>query len=128
MKRAVLELEKLEEEIKDTVSKLQEYEGLISSKEREVARARFERLLLVAGSAAAEREAALQFGDQDEANLLHVEAEAADAEAKEMQLLHNFKVEEFVNLPKHFISMELVANLGRKQLAELAATINISPA
>lgn len=121
-------LEKLEQEIKDTVNKLQEYEGLILSKEREVAMARFERLLLIAGSASAEREAALEFGDLDEANLLLMEAEAADVEAKEMQPLHDFKVEEFVNLPKHFISMELVANLGRKQLAELAATINFSPA
>lgn len=128
MERAILGLEKLEQEIKDTVNKLQEYEGLILSKEREVAMARFERLLLIAGSASAEREAALEFGDLDEANLLLMEAEAADVEAKEMQPLHDFKVEEFVNLPKHFISMELVANLGRKQLAELAATINFSPA
>ncbi|KAF3446967.1 hypothetical protein FNV43_RR12147 [Rhamnella rubrinervis] len=127
MGRAVLELEKLEEGIKDTVNKLQDYEGLIVSKEREVAMARFERLLLIAGSAAAERTAALEFGDLEEANLLLVEAEAANVEAKALQPLYNFDVGDFVNLPKHFISMDLVANLGRKQLAELAASINFSP-
>lgn len=127
MGRAVLELEKLEEEIKYTVNKLQDYEGLIMSKEREVAMARFERLLLIAGSAAAERTAVLEFGDLEEAKLLLAEAEAADFEAKALQPLYNFKVGEFVNLPKHFISMDLVANLGRKQLAELAASINFSP-
>lgn len=126
MGRAVLELEKVDEEITDTVNKLQDYEGLILSKQREVAMARFERLLLIAGSAAAERTTALEFGDLEEANLRHAETEAADEEAKALQPLYNFKMEEFVNLPKHFISMELVANLGRKQLAELVASINFS--
>lgn len=126
MGRAILELEKLEEEITDTVNKLRDYEGLILSKQREVAMARFERLVLIAGSAVAERTAALEFGDLEEANLCLAETEAADEEAKALQPLYNFKMEEFVNLPKHFISMELVANLGRKQLAELVASINFS--
>lgn len=127
MERAASELEKLEEEIKDTIEKLQETEVLISSKEKEVAMARFERLLLTAGSATAERAAALELGDLEEANLLLVEAEAADSEAKELQPLYDFKVEEFTNIPKHFISMELVANLGKKQLEELAASVDFSP-
>lgn len=121
------ELEKLEEEIKDTVNRLQDTEGLILSKEKEVAMARFQRLLLIAGAATAERNAALEFGDLEEANLLLAEAEAADSEAKKLQPIYNFKVEEFENLPKHFISMELVSNLGRKQLAELAAVVSSSP-
>lgn len=128
VERAILELEKLEKEINDTVNKLQETEVVISSKEKEVAMARFERLLLTAGYAAAERDAALEFGDVEEANLLLAEAEAADSEAKQLQPLYNFKVEEFANVPKHFISMELVANLGKKQLEELAASVDISPA
>nr|XP_023899973.1 trichohyalin [Quercus suber]POE51234.1 hypothetical protein CFP56_14671 [Quercus suber] len=121
------ELEKLEEEIKDTINRLQDTEGLILSKEKEVAMARFQRLLLIAGAATAERNAALEFGDLEEANLLLAEAEAADSEAKKLQPIYNFKVEEFENLPKHFISMELVSNLGRKQLAELAAVVSSSP-
>ncbi|KAM4130259.1 hypothetical protein ACJW30_01G087200 [Castanea mollissima] len=127
MERTTSELEKLEEEIKDTVNRLQDTEGLILSKEKEVAMARFQRLLLIAGAATAERNAALEFGDLEEANLLLAEAEAADSEAKKLQPIYNFKVEEFEKLPKHFISMELVSNLGRKQLAELAAAVSSSP-
>jgi hypothetical protein len=126
MERDISELEKLEEEIQDTVNRLQETESLILSKEKEVAMARFQRLLLIAGAAAEERVAALELGDLEEADLLLAEAEAADSEAKKLQPVYNFKVEEFGNLPKHFISMELVSNLGRKQLAELATDVSPS--
>ncbi|GLU00168.1 hypothetical protein SLE2022_175540 [Rubroshorea leprosula] len=124
MEKAIVELGKVEEEIKCTIEKLQEIEGLISSKENEVALARIQRLLHVAGAAKAERSAALELGDQEEANLLLAEAEAADSEANELQSSYNFKEGELANLPKHFISMELVANLGQKKLAELAASIH----
>lgn len=128
MEQGALDLEKLEKEIQDTVEKLQETEVLISSKEKEVAMARFERLLLIAGSATAERAAALEFGNQEEANLLLAEAEAADSEAKALQPIYDLKAEEFASIPKHFISMELVANLGKKQLEELASSVQFSPA
>ncbi|KAH7566957.1 hypothetical protein ACOSP7_011399 [Xanthoceras sorbifolium] len=128
MEKSVLELEKFEDDIKDTVNRLQETEGLILSKEKEVGLARFQRLLITAGAAAAERSAALGLGDLEEANLLLTEAEAADLEAKKLQPLYDFKEEDLENLPKHFISMELVANSDRKQLAELAASINLSTA
>ena len=85
MERAISGLEKLDEEIKDTVNRLQETESLILSKEKEVAMARFQRLLLIAGAATAERIAALELGDLEEANLLLAEAEAADSEAKKLQ-------------------------------------------
>ncbi|KAG2697923.1 hypothetical protein I3760_07G128200 [Carya illinoinensis] len=126
MESAVLGLKKLEEEITDTVNRLQETESLILSKEKEVAMARFHRLLLIAGAATAERAAALELGDLEEANLLLAEAETADSQAKKLQPIYNFKVAEFENLPSHFISMELVSNLGRKQLAELAAVVSPS--
>lgn len=126
MEKAVLELEKLEENIEDTINRLQEIEGLISSKEKEVAMARFQRLRIVAGAATAERSAALELGDLEEANLLLAEAEAAGQEAKKLEEA-NLK-EEFTNLPEHFISMELVTNFGRKQLAELVAAIHLSAA
>ncbi|XVE80106.1 hypothetical protein DITRI_Ditri14bG0112700 [Diplodiscus trichospermus] len=121
MDKDVLDLGKLEEEIKHNVDKLQDVEGLILSKEKEVAMARFQRLILIAGAAKAERSAALELGDLEEANLLLAEANAADYEAKELQPKYNLKEEEFEDLPKHFISMELVANLGKKELADLAA-------
>ncbi|KAA3454334.1 myosin-11-like [Gossypium australe] len=121
MDKAVLDLGKLEEEIKRTVDKLQEIEGLILSKEKELAMARFQRLLLIAGAAKAERSAALELGDEEEANLLLAEADAATSEAKELQPKYNLKEEEFEDLPKHFISLELVTRLGRTKLADLAA-------
>ncbi|XP_057469769.1 nucleoporin nup211 isoform X1 [Actinidia eriantha] len=119
---AVLELGKLEEELCNAVNKLQETEGQISTKEKEVAIARFQRLLLIAGAAKAERSASLELGDLDEADILLAEAEAAESEARKIQPVYNFKEEEFANLPKQYISMELVSNLGGKQLAELAAS------
>ncbi|XWS10999.1 hypothetical protein CRYUN_Cryun38cG0046200 [Craigia yunnanensis] len=119
--KAVLDLGKLEEEIKHTLDKLQEIEGLILSKEKEVAMARFQRLLLIAVAAKAERSAALELGDLEEANFLLTEADAADSEAKELQPKCNLKEEEFEDLPKHSISLELVTNLGQKKLADLPA-------
>ncbi|KAM6578971.1 hypothetical protein CsatB_030808 [Cannabis sativa] len=127
MERGLLELEKLEKEINDTVEKLEETEVVISSKEKELAMARFERLVLTAGYAEAERAVALEFGDAEEAKLLLAEKEVAESEAKDLEPIYNFKVEELPNIPKHFISMELIANLGKKQLEELAASIGISP-
>lgn len=111
--------------MKSTVSRLLETEQLISSKEKEVAMARFERLLLIAGAATAERFTALELGDTEEANLLLAEAEAANTEAKKLQPIFNFNEEQFPNLPKHFLSMELVYNLGRRQLEELAASVGL---
>ncbi|XP_022717146.1 ribosome-binding protein 1 [Durio zibethinus] len=121
MDKAVLDLGKLEDKIKDIVEKLQRIEGLILSKEKEVAVARFQRLLLIAGAAKAERLAALELGDLEGANLLLAEADSADSEAKELQPKFNLKEEEFEDLPKHFISLELLTNLGQKKLADLAA-------
>lgn len=126
MEKAILELEKLEQEIKETVNRLQETEGHILSKEKELATARFQRLLLISGIAKAEREAALELGNLEEANLLLGEAEAADSEANKLQPLYDLKVEEVERLPKQFISVELISNLGWKQLEELAALVQPS--
>ncbi|GAV63562.1 hypothetical protein CFOL_v3_07080 [Cephalotus follicularis] len=126
MDKAVLELKELEEEIKDTVNRLQETDGLILSIEKEVAMARFQRLHLIAGSAKAERSAALELGDLEEANILFAEAEAAESEARKLPPDYNLKEEEFSNLPKRFISIDLIANLGLKELADLAASVHLS--
>lgn len=125
---AMLELGKLEEEMEDTISRLHETEGLILSKEKELALARYQRLLLVSGAATAERSSALELGDVEEANLLLAEAEAVNFEVQKLESIYDFKEEEFANLPKHYISLELVSNLGGKQLAELAASLHISAA
>lgn len=122
MAGAVLELRKLEEDIFDTVNRLQDVDGQISTKEKEVAMARFQRLILIAGAAKAERSAALELGDLKEADILLAEAEAAESEARKLQPVYEFKEEEFDRLPKQYISMDLVSNLGGKQLAELAAS------
>lgn len=126
MHTATLNLEKLEEEIKDTLKKLQETEELILLKEKELAMARFQRLILTAGTVRAEQNAALEMGDVEEANLLLAEAEAADCEAEKLQSAYNFKAEDFKNLPNHFISIDLVSYLGREQLAELAVSLDQS--
>ncbi|KAJ8772692.1 hypothetical protein K2173_027869 [Erythroxylum novogranatense] len=102
--------------------------AMIATKEKlskEVAKVRFRRLHLTAGATSAERFAALELGDGKEANLLLAEAEAASAEVQKSQPRYNFKEEEFASILKHFISMELVSNLGKKQLAELAASVDL---
>lgn len=125
MDGAMLELGKLEEEIKYTVNWLAETDQLILFKEKEVAMAKFQRLLLVSGAATVEKLAAAELGDLEEANLLLAEAEAAEVEAKNLQQSYNFKEEDYENLPKHFMSMELVSSLGAKQLLELAASVKL---
>ncbi|KAF9598530.1 hypothetical protein IFM89_028062 [Coptis chinensis] len=110
-------LGKIEEEIDITVKNLNEKEELILLKEKEAAKSGCERLCLVSATAMAERSAALELGDLEEANTLLAEAEATDSEAKQLQQAHDLKEEEFENTAKQFISIELIANLGRRQLA-----------
>ncbi|KAI4299722.1 hypothetical protein L6164_033153 [Bauhinia variegata] len=125
MDTAIKNLEKLEVEIKDTPNKLQEAEEMILLKEKELAMARFERLLLIAGTSRAEQTSALEMGDVEEANLLLLEAKAAELEAEKLKSTYTFKEEDFTNVPKHFISMDLVSNLPQKQLQELAASLHV---
>ncbi|KAK7308224.1 hypothetical protein VNO77_41825 [Canavalia gladiata] len=125
MDTATLNLEKLEEEIKDTLSKLQETEGMIFLKEKELAMARYQKLLLTAATARAEKAAALEMGDMEEANLLLAEAEAADSEAEKLQSTYKFEAEDFTDLQKHLISMDLVSYLDQKQLEELAVSLHL---
>lgn len=123
MEVAIFELDKVETEIKDTVNKLQESERLISSKEKEAAIAGCERLQLVATAAMAERTAALEMGDLEEADILLAEAEAANLEATKLQQAFEFELEEMGRKANYFISMALIANLAGKELAEMAASI-----
>lgn len=124
--RTTLELGKLEQDIKGTVDRLQEIEEQIQLKEKEVAVARIRRLLITAGAAKAERDAALELGDLEEANLLATEAEAAESEAKRLYPVYDLKEDEFSDLPRHFIPMELVSSLGGKQLAEVTSSAGLT--
>lgn len=123
MEAAIFELDKVETEIKDTVNNLQESERQISSKEKEAAIAGCERLQLVATAAMAERTAALEMGDLEEAGILLAEAEAANFEAAKLQQAFDFEMEEIGKKANNFISMALIANLAGQELAEMAASI-----
>lgn len=125
MDTATSNLEKLEEEIKGTLDKLQETEGMILLKEKELAMARYQKLLLTAAIARAEKAAAQEMGDVEEANLLLAEAEAADCEAERIRSTYNFKAEDISNLRKDLISMDLVSILDKKQLEKLVVTSSI---
>ncbi|XP_027360758.1 cingulin [Abrus precatorius] len=125
MHTATINHEKLEDEIKDTLDRLQETEGMILLKEKELAMARYQRLLLTTAIARAEKAAALEMSDMEEANLLLAEAEAADCEAEKLQSTYKFEMEDFADLQKHLISMDLVSYLDRKQLEELAMSLNL---
>ncbi|XP_024991805.1 cingulin-like protein 1 [Cynara cardunculus var. scolymus] len=122
----VSELKKIEDDINHNVNRLQEKEENISSMEKELEMVRYQRLLLLAGTATAERSAAIELGDLQEADILLKEAEAADSEARKIQPTSKVEEEEFDTVPKSFISMELVATLDRNQLAELAASTQMA--
>ncbi|CAI8587205.1 unnamed protein product [Vicia faba] len=118
-------LEKLEDEIKGTFDKLQETEGMILLKEKELAMAKYQKLLLTAATARAEKKAAQEMGDTEEVNILLAEAEAADCEAESIRSTYNFKAEDVSNLPKDLISMDLVSIIDKKQLEKLAITSSV---
>lgn len=117
-------LKKIEDEINHNVEKLQEKEENISSMEKELETVRYQRLVLLARAATAERWAAIELGDIEEADILLKEAQAADLEAKKIQ--PSSKTEEVDSVLNSFISMELVSTLDKHQLAELAASTKVS--
>ncbi|XP_042449353.1 myosin-2 heavy chain-like [Zingiber officinale] len=93
LEKAVLHLEKLEEDIKGNVDKIQDNEVLLSVKEKEAALAGCNRLQLVALAARAESLAALQLGDVEEGNILLKEAEAAESKVIELQKDYDLDME-----------------------------------
>ncbi|ERN11470.1 hypothetical protein AMTR_s00022p00088470 [Amborella trichopoda] len=126
VEEASSELDKMEEEIQNTIEKLHEKEVLVLSKEREAAMSRCERLRLVAASSMVEREAALELGDIEEAESLFAEAKAADSEASELLQTFNLEGEKFEKVSKHLVSMAVITSLAGKQLAEKAISIQPS--
>ncbi|WZY91994.1 hypothetical protein YC2023_064323 [Brassica napus] len=122
--QANTELEKAEEEIEETIKRLQELERLILSKEKELSVSRFQRLRIDSGTAKAERSAALELSDLEEANLLLEEAQEAESEAEKLKLTCGIKEEEEEAKPcECFVSMELIATFGLKKLQELAESV-----
>ncbi|CAH8272171.1 unnamed protein product [Arabidopsis lyrata] len=126
--KANAELEKAEHEIEETIKRLQEIERLILSKEKELAISRFQRLRIDSGTAKAERSAALELSDLEEANLLLEEAQEAESEAEKLKLTCGLKEEEEKEEDEAksyevFVSMELIATVGLKKLQELAECV-----
>ncbi|CAE6119992.1 unnamed protein product [Arabidopsis arenosa] len=127
--KANAELEKAEHEIEETIKRLQEIERLILSKERELAISRFQRLRIDSGTAKAERSAALELSDLEEAKLLLEEAQEAESEAEKLKLTCGLKEEEEEEEEEEaksyevFVSMELIATVGLKKLQELAESV-----
>ncbi|KFK32925.1 hypothetical protein AALP_AA6G307100 [Arabis alpina] len=124
--KANAELEKAEHEIEETIKRLQELERLILSKEKELAISRFQRLRIDSGTAKAERSAALEVDELEEANLLLEEAHEAESEAEKLKLTCDLKEEEEEEVKSYescFVSMELIATFGLKKLEELAETV-----
>ncbi|XP_013636753.1 PREDICTED: myosin-11 [Brassica oleracea var. oleracea] len=123
--QANAELEKAEQEIEETIKRLQELERLILSKEKELSVSRFQRLRIDSGTAKAERSAALELSDLEEANLLLEEAHEAESEAEKLKLACDLKEddEEEAKSCECFVSMELIATFGLKKLQELAESV-----
>ncbi|KAK1263462.1 hypothetical protein QJS04_geneDACA009360 [Acorus gramineus] len=123
---ATLELGRVEEEIKETVNKIEESENMILLKEREAAKTGFERLQLVAAAAMSERSAAVELGEIKEADALLKEAESAESEARKLQETYGLESDELTKAPEQYISIALVTNLAGKHLADLADSFHLS--
>ncbi|XP_068648440.1 intracellular protein transport protein USO1 [Aristolochia californica] len=119
MDEATSKLAKVEADIQETIEELQKNEELILLKEREAALATCARLQLVAAAARAEGSAVHEIPDPEEAAVFLAEAEGAECEAAKLQETYGLEVEETRKMTKNFVSLALIANLTRKQLAEM---------
>lgn len=134
LEKAASDLEKLEDDIKASGERVQECEGLILVKEKEGAIAGYKRLQLVAASARAEREAALQAGDVEEAELILREAEVAESKARDLKetyhdlLVDREKMVDETHLNSDSISSTaFIINLSSQHLAQIASSFTPSP-
>ncbi|KAH7443941.1 hypothetical protein KP509_02G057100 [Ceratopteris richardii] len=89
-KKLTENLQALEQELESHAKHLTDLEREIQLKEGEAAKARYERLKLLATAARDERDAASELEDFEEAKSLDMEAEAADKEADELQKQYGF--------------------------------------
>ncbi|KAH0457315.1 hypothetical protein IEQ34_012630 [Dendrobium chrysotoxum] len=121
MDQAVINLEKLDWDIKSNISMMQENEELLLLKEKEAAVASFKRLQLIAAAARSERSAALELGDLEESDFLLKEAEAAEERARELQGAYSLNPEDHGNTRKYFSPVALITKISGHSLAEMAA-------
>lgn len=91
LNRISSELQKLDKELEIRMGDLSIVDNQLLEKEKEVAMARCERLRLLAAATRDERDAAAELEDFEEAESLHIEAEAADKEADELQKQYGFE-------------------------------------
>jgi hypothetical protein len=134
LEKTASELEKLEDEIKTTEERIQVDEGTILVKEKEGAMAGYMRLQLVAAAARADREAALQSGDAEEAELFLREAEVAESKGRnlketcrELQIDNEQMVEEARLDSNSISSTAFIINVSSQHLAQMAASLTLSP-
>ncbi|KAF2566175.1 hypothetical protein F2Q68_00024154 [Brassica cretica] len=92
---------------------------------KRLSKCRFQRLRIDSGTAKAERSAALELSDLEEANLLLEEAHEAESEAEKLKLACDLKEddEEEAKSCECFVSMELIASFGLKKLQELTESV-----
>lgn len=134
LEKVVSELEKLDEEINMTGESIQESEGLILVKEKEGAMAGYKRLQLVVAAAKAEREAALQAGDLEEAELFLREAEVAELKQRDLkEIYQDLQVEKEEGLEESQLdsdsvySTAFIINLSSQHLAQMCSSFTLYP-
>lgn len=123
MDNAVLNLEKLDGDIKSNVSMMLENEELVLQKEKDAAVASFKRLQLIAAAARSERSAALELGDLEEGEFLLKEAEVAEERARELQGTYSLNLEDHGNTSKYFSPLVLISKFSGHSLAEMADSL-----
>lgn len=123
MDNAVINLEKLDGDIKSNVSMMMENEELVLRKEKDAAVASFKRLQLIATAARSERSAALELGDLEEGEFLLKEAEVAEERARELQGTYSLNLEDHGNTSKYFSPVVLISKFSGHSLTELAASL-----
>ncbi|KAI5081055.1 hypothetical protein GOP47_0004238 [Adiantum capillus-veneris] len=92
-RRVTKDLQVLEQELEIRTKDLTDLESQLRTKEKTAAKARYERLRLLAAATRDERDAASELEDFEEAKSLDVEAAAADKEADDIQNEFGFDVQ-----------------------------------
>ncbi|XP_062191626.1 uncharacterized protein LOC133895378 [Phragmites australis] len=127
LEKAAIDLEIIEKDIVATTNKIQECEGLIVLKEKESAMTSYKRLRLDCAAARAELIAATETDDNEEVEILHREAEAAESKAMELKTCYDLQLEvdEFMFQP--VVPIAFITNSTGQHLAEIASSFGLSP-
>lgn len=127
LEKAATDLEIIEKDIVATTDKIQECEGLILQKEKESAITSYKRLRLDSAAARAELTAATETDDNEEVEILHKEAEAAESKALELKTCYDLQLEDDEFMFQPVVPIAFITNSTGQHLVEIASSFGLTP-